>query len=152
MNKQKTLILSFLLFGLLHSVLAAPSDFDVIKERVLESLTESVVDDQTVETLVNTIQQNGTWPGMDYEDVSREGFQHSRHSANMVTLARAYQSKTSKFHKSKKVKNAIELALKNWVENDYICDNWWHNQIGTPNNLVHLRRSSSSSTSSSFFN
>lgn len=138
MNKQKTLILSFLLFGLLHSAFAAPSDFDVIKKRVLESLTASPVNDATVESLVNTIQQNGTWPGIDYEDVSREGFQHSRHSANMVTLARAYNSKSSKFRKSKKVKNAIELALKNWVENDYICDNWWHNQIGTPNNLVHL--------------
>lgn len=138
MNKQKTLILSFLLFGLLHSAFAAPSDFDVIKKRVLESLTASAVNDAIVESLVNTIQQNGTWSGIDYEDVSREGFQHSRHSANMVALARAYRSKSSRFHKNKKIKNSIELALKNWVDNDYICDNWWHNQIGTPNNLVHL--------------
>lgn len=132
MNKQKTLILSFLLFGLLHNVIAAPSDFEVIKKRVLQTLMESSVNDEDVQSLVNT------WPGIDYEDVSREGFQHSRHSANMVALARAYRSKSSKFHKNKKVKHAIELALKNWVDNDYICDNWWHNQIGTPNNLVHL--------------
>lgn len=138
MNKQKTLILSFLLFGLLYNVIAAPSDFEVIKKRVLQTLMESSVNDEDVQSLVNTIQQNGTWPGIDYEDVSREGFQHSRHSANMVALARAYRSKSSKFHKNKKVKHAIELALKNWVDNDYICDNWWHNQIGTPNNLVHL--------------
>ncbi len=138
MNKQKTLILSFLLFGLLHNVFADPSDFDVIKKRVLQTLLESSVNDEAIQSLVNTIQQNGTWPDINYEDVSREGFQHSRHSANMVTLARAFNTKSSKFHKNKKVKNAIELALKNWVENDYICDNWWHNQIGTPNNLVHL--------------
>jgi chondroitin AC lyase len=56
----------------------------------------------------------------------------------MVDLGRSYQSKTSKFYKSKSVKNAIELALKSWVENDYICENWWHNQIGTPDNLVTL--------------
>jgi chondroitin AC lyase len=138
MNKRKTLILSFLLFGLLHNVFAALPDFEVIKKRVLESLTESPVNDVIVESLVNTIQQNGTWSGIDYDDVSREGFQHSRHLANMVHLARAYKVKSSKFHKSKRVKNAIELALKNWVDNDYICENWWHNQIGTPNNLVHL--------------
>jgi chondroitin AC lyase len=137
-NKQKTLILSFLLFGLLHNVFAALPDFEVIKKRVLESLTESPVNDVIVESLVNTIQQNGTWPGIDYDDVSSEGFQHSRHSANMVHLARAYNVKSSKFYKSKRVKNAIELALKNWVDNDYICENWWDNQIGTPNNLVHL--------------
>ncbi|MEZ4850643.1 MAG: hypothetical protein R3B93_18915 [Bacteroidia bacterium] len=22
------------------------------------------------------------------------------------------------------------------MDNDYFCDNWWHNQIGTPNGLV----------------
>jgi chondroitin AC lyase len=32
----------------------------------------------------------------------------------------------------------LNLALKNWVENDYICENWWYNQIGTPDNLVTL--------------
>jgi chondroitin AC lyase len=96
------------------------------------------VNDEAIENLVSSLQEDGTWPGIDYKDVSREGFQHSRHSANMVTLARAFNSKSSKFHKSKKVKNAVERALKNWVDNDYICDNWWHNQIGTPNNLVHV--------------
>ena len=138
MNKQKTLILTFLLFGLLCSVFAAPSDVEIIKKRVLESLIEYPVNDAAIENLVSSLQEDGTWPGIDYEDVSREGFQHSRHSANMVILARAYNSKSSKFHKSKKVKKAVELALKNWVDNDYICDNWWHNQIGTPNNLVHV--------------
>lgn len=138
MNKQKTLILILLLFGIMHIACANRSDFEVIKNRVLESLMESPVNDESIGTLVNTIQQNGTWPGIDYEDVSREGFEHSRHSANMVAMAKAYNEKSSKFHKSKKVKTAIELALKNWVDNDYICDNWWHNQIGTPNNLVHL--------------
>ncbi|TNF45890.1 MAG: chondroitin lyase, partial [Bacteroidetes bacterium] len=78
------------------------------------------------------------WPGIDYVNVSNEGFEHRFHLSNMVDLGRAYQSKTSKFYKSKPVKNAIELALKNWVENDYICENWWHNQIGTPDNLVTL--------------
>ncbi|HDR52903.1 MAG TPA: hypothetical protein ENN90_14995, partial [Mariniphaga anaerophila] len=70
MNKQKTLFLSFLLFGLLHSVFAAPSDFDVIKKRVLQTLMESSVNDETVQSLVNTIQENGTWPDINYEDVS----------------------------------------------------------------------------------
>ncbi len=138
MDKRTKPIIVILLFGLLHTAFAAPSDFEVIKRRVLQMLMESSVDDEIVKSMVNTIQQDGTWPGIDYGDVSGEGFQHRRHSANMVTLARAYNAKSSKFYKSKKVKNTIELALKNWVDNDYICDNWWHNQIETPNNLVQL--------------
>ncbi len=138
MNKQKTLILIFLLVGFLQTAFAAPSDFDAIKKRVLQTLTEYSVNDETIENLVNSLQDDGTWPGIDYEDVSREGFQHSRHSSNLVALARAYNVKSSEFYKSKKVKSAVEAALQNWVDNDYICDNWWHNQIGTPNNLVHV--------------
>ncbi|WP_372949773.1 polysaccharide lyase family 8 super-sandwich domain-containing protein [Mariniphaga sp.] len=138
MNKQKTLILSFILLGLLHNVFAASTDFEMIKKRVNETLMQSSVNDAEIENLVNSIREDGTWPGINYEDVSNEGFEHRNHLGNMVTLARAFKAKSSKFHKNKKVKNAIELALKNWVDNDYICQNWWHNQIGTPNNLVHL--------------
>jgi chondroitin AC lyase len=138
MRSYLKLFVLILISGITFPGICAPSDFEVIKKRVLESLTESPVNDETVKTLVNSLQDDGTWPDINYEDVSREGFQHSRHSANMVVLARAYNSKSSKFYKNKSVKNTIEQALKNWVDNDYICDNWWHNQIGTPNNLVHV--------------
>lgn len=138
MRTYLTLLLFTILSGITTSGICVSSDFEIIKKRVLESLTESPVNDESVENLVNSLQANGTWPGIDYQDVSREGFQHSRHSANLVTLARAYNSRLSKFHKNRKVKNALELALKNWVDHDYICDNWWNNQIGTPNDLVHV--------------
>ena len=116
----------------------ANSDIDKIKERVVEALMKSEVDDSRIATLVETIKEDGTWPGIDYTDISRTGFQHVRHYGNMISLARAYKNKDSKFYKDKKVKSTIELALKNWVDNDYFCDNWWHNQIGTTNGLVTL--------------
>ncbi|SHE75088.1 chondroitin AC lyase [Mariniphaga anaerophila] len=127
-----------LLFCLLLAHSAQSDDFVLIKQRVFQNLMETPVDKNEVANLLNSIQENGTWPDINYQDVSREGFQHSRHSANIVTLARAYNTKSSRFFKSTKVKNVVELALKNWVDHDYICDNWWHNQIGTPNNLVHV--------------
>lgn len=127
-----------LLMAVFSSVNAAQTDFEIIKSRVLETLMKPAADDAEIETLVNSLNSDGTWPGIDYKDVSREGFQHARHSANMVSLARAYKTKSSKFYQNKKVKTTIELALKNWVDHDYFCDNWWHNQIGTPNNLVTL--------------
>lgn len=136
-NYLKLLVIFFLVCSAYRSV-SAPSEFDVIKKRVLETLLQSSVNDTEVELLVSSISDNGTWPGIDYEDVSNEGFQHSNHLANMVLLAKAYNLKSSKFHKSRKLKSVVEMALRNWVQNDYICENWWHNQIGTPNNLVHL--------------
>jgi chondroitin AC lyase len=129
---------AFLLLLVCSSLSAKDSDIEKIKKRVVSELMKPGVDDAEVARLLETIKDDGTWPGIDYENVSREGFEHRVHLANMVILARAYKSKSSKLYKNKKVKETIELALKNWVEHDYFCDNWWHNQIGTTNSLVTL--------------
>lgn len=116
----------------------AQSDIAIIKERVVKELMKPVVDDSRVEQLIETLKEDGIWPGINYEDVSRTGFEHRNIYGNMIVLARAYKSESSKFHNNKKVKKSIELALKNWVDNDYFCVNWWHNQVGTPNGFVAL--------------
>lgn len=136
MNFRIAVFILVFCVGSLHA--QAKSDIEIIKERVVIELMSHEVNDAEVKTLIATIKDDGTWPGINYEDVSRTGFEHRFHYANMIQLARAYKSKTSTFYKKKKVEQTIELALKNWVDNDYICDNWWHNQIGTTNGLVTL--------------
>jgi len=138
MKKLSILAAIVLMIGFLQTAFAAPSDFDIIKKRVLESIMNQEVDDNRVEKLVNSLQPDGTWAYINYTDVSREGFENRYHHENMVQMARAYKTRTSKFFKNKKVKIAIESALKHWVEKDYFCDNWHPNQIGTPTNLVYL--------------
>ncbi|WP_373494151.1 polysaccharide lyase family 8 super-sandwich domain-containing protein [Aquiflexum sp.] len=113
-------------------------DIKTIQERIIAELLENEINPEEIEELLTTQLEDGTWPGIDYKDVSRTGFEHRIHSGNMVTLSRAYSKRGSKYRKNKRVRNAIEKALANWVENDYFCDNWWHNQIGTPGNLVHV--------------
>lgn len=90
--KKTCINLALLVFLLtFHISQATASDFDVIKKRVIANLLEQDVPDKAVETMVNTINPDGTWSHIDYEDVSNEGFQHSEHAANMVTMARAYK-------------------------------------------------------------
>ena len=133
---------TYFLIGVLIMVYAgnsnAQSDIEKIKKRVVEELMKPGVDDSRVAILLETIKTDGTWPGINYEDVSRTGFEHRNHYSNMISLARAYKTKSSKYYKKKKVRETVELALKNWVDNDYLCDNWWYNQIGTPDGLVAL--------------
>lgn len=136
MKMNKLLFLSFLFVCIISTSTISASDVDTIKERVLQELMKGEVDDEQIGSLMTSLQKDGTWPDINYEDVSRTGFQHYRHSGYLVLMARAYKTKDSKYYKNKKLKNALELALQNWVDNDYICDNWWHNQIGVPNHLV----------------
>jgi chondroitin AC lyase len=116
----------------------AISDFEKVKQLVVESLMKPAVDDDRIGDLMNTFREDGTWPGINYADVSRTGFEHRIHYSNMVALARAYKNKSSKYYKKKKVRETIVAALAYWTENDFFCDNWWYNQIGTPGSLVNL--------------
>ena len=138
MKKSTAFTVVILLLSLLQTAFAAPSGFDTIKKRVIEAIMNQPVDDAKINKLLITLQPNGTWPDINYTDVSREGFDNRRHHANLVEMARAYKTKTSKFYNDKKVKSAVELALKHWEEKDYFCENWHPNQIGTPTNLVYL--------------
>ena len=139
MNKSIKIIFGILvLISFFASDSYAQDDIKKIKGRVVNELMKPGVNDSEIAKLIETIREDGTWPGINYEDVSRTAFEHRYHLANMVDLARAYKNKNSKFYKMKKIKSTIELALKNWADNDYFCENWWHNQIGTPNALVTL--------------
>jgi len=136
----KTIYLIFIFTISTSFAIDAPgdSDFEKIKKRVVADVIKGSVDDDRVKFLLETLQSNGGWTDINYEDVSRTGFQHKYHTGNMITLARAYKIKSSKYYKKSKVKKAVESALKNWVDNDYKSDNWWYNQFGTPNNLITL--------------
>ena len=85
MNK-KTYLLIALFAIVFSSVCNAQSDFQKVKDRVVTNLMKSDVDDSEVTKLLETLKENGTWPGIDYANVSREGFEHRFHSSNMVTL------------------------------------------------------------------
>lgn len=114
-------------------------DFTIIKERVVAELLKSSVDDQEIKEIRAKLQPDGSFQGINYEDLSRRaGFPHRRHTYWLVDLAKAYQQKTSKIYKDSAVKESIIRGLEYWVAHDFFGDNWHNNQISTPTNLVNL--------------
>ena len=133
-------LLSSIIFALFTlSTNAKPDDFEIIKERVVAELMKSSIDEDRVEAIIDKINEDGSFQGINYTDLSRTaGFPHRNHTYDLVYLAKAYKNKTSKYYKSKKLKAIISKALKYWVDNDFFGDNWHNNQISTPTNLVNL--------------
>ena len=117
---------------------SADTALEALREEVVEELMEPDVDESRIDQLVASLQEDGSWPDINYEDVSRTGFEHARHLENMVDLSRAYQKPSSRFHQDAKVKEALDASLNFWLEHNFICDNWWWNQIGTPDRLVSV--------------
>ncbi|MDX1284470.1 MAG: polysaccharide lyase family 8 super-sandwich domain-containing protein, partial [Draconibacterium sp.] len=137
---MKTISLFMLLFFCIASNgFAKSDDFEIIKQRVVAELMKEEVDDGRVEDILSRMKEDGSFININYVDLSRTaGFPHRRHTSDLVALAKAYKSKSSKYFKKKNIKAAIELGLKNWVEHDYCGDNWHNNQISTPTNLANL--------------
>ena len=127
-----------LLFLLIGKDSQAANDVEILRQRFIGELMEPTVDKTLVKQLISTIREDGTWPGINYKDVSSTGFQHRQHLSNLVELSRAYKKNGSNYKGDKKLKKVIYSALDYWLANDFICENWWWNQIGTPNLLVSL--------------
>ena len=111
---------------------------EVLKERFRADLLDGSVNADRVERLVASIEDDGNWPGIDYEDVSLTGFRHRDHLDNMLHLARALQKPDSPFHGEGAVRETVLSALDFWLEHDFIADNWWHNEIGTPTRMAEV--------------
>jgi len=130
-----------ILLSLIFSVTAASCsgpDLETVRQRFINEVMEPATDQAEVAHLMETVRADGTWPGIDYENVSNTGFQHARHLQNLVELCRAYKQEGSGFQKDPKLKGVIDRALNFWLDHDFICENWWWNQIGTPESLVRV--------------
>jgi chondroitin AC lyase len=119
-------------------VFCATSDIELLRRKVISELMIPAVDEAHVRTLIRTINPDGTWPGINYADVSNTGFQHRIHLANLDELSLAYKKKGSQLKGNAQLKKAFNSALGYWLANNFICENWWWNQIGTPTALVGM--------------
>lgn len=114
------------------------SDLETIRKRVITELLEPEVNQVKIEKLMNSINEDGSWPDINYKDVSSTGFEHGEHLDRLVSMSRAYKKPGSALRDNKQLEKAIDLALNYWLRNDFIADNWWWNQIGTPRALVEV--------------
>ncbi len=129
------ILLTTLIISLFLPVIGQ-NDFTLVKQRVLDKILDQNVSDQEITKILQSLNEDGSWPGINYEDLSNTGFQHIIHLQNMEDLSLAFNSPDSRFYNDKEIIESVNRSLAFWVENDFICENWWHNQIGTPNSLV----------------
>lgn len=115
-----------------------PTDLQIIRQRIVDKLLEHSVNDESIATILDQLEEEGTWPDIDYVDTTRTGFQHGQHLSRMVALSRAFSQSTSEYYQSPKVRDALFSSLDYWLAHDFICENWWWNQIGTPAQMASV--------------
>lgn len=112
-------------------------DVEIVRKRIVDDLLKPPVKEEKIKELVATLQPDGSWPGINYKDTTKTGFQHSIHLENMLDLARAYKKPGNRYYGSIVVKKTVSSALDFWIAHDFICENWWWNEMGTPNWMIN---------------
>lgn len=136
---RKISFICFLLTLILCVVeLRAGNDLEKLRSQFAKQALKGPVSEKNVEQMMNTMTDKGTWPGIDYEDVSRTGFRHAVHLNNLVLMARAYKQEDSSYKGDRLLRKKIDLGVEYWLDNDFMCDNWWYNEIDTPNAFISL--------------
>jgi hypothetical protein len=116
----------------------AGSDLELLKERFTAELLEPHFYVNSTRDLIDSMREDGSWPGIDYEDVSLTGFEHRQHLENVLELSRAYKLRESAFYRDPELRQVISAGLDFWIEHDFIAENWWWNEIGVPDRLTNI--------------
>lgn len=107
-----------------------PADLSQLHDNILSYYLATPFDDQEVEVLLDRMQDDGAWASIEYSSIERGNWPVIEHLYKLQTIATAYKSKSSSFYHKKKVSEKIHLALDYWLDNDFLCPNWWYPQIG----------------------
>ena len=134
-NVKLTLIL-FLILGISSSCsqqkVIYPEELQQLHQNVLTYILESPADPDEVEKLLTDLDEKGSWNNIDYTSKQRGAWEPRQHLTNLLSIAKAYQTKGTRFYHKNKVSEEIHLALNYWLENDFQCPNWWYPVIGVP--------------------
>ncbi len=119
----------------LRNIVHTESELEIIRKRVISELMAPKTEQSYIEGLLGTIRDDGSWPDIDYEDVSRTGWEHRFHLEHIGDLSRAYKQPESTYFQNSEVKDAIFSAMRFWFRHNFKCDNWYYNVVFTGRHL-----------------
>lgn len=91
-----------------------------------------------VRNVLAILNPDGSWSDIDYADKTRGAWKPARHTSRLLEMARIYANPQSPLHGDAKLRDAIHSALGHWLQKNYLCPNWWYNDIGTPTAIATL--------------
>lgn len=109
-----------------------PERLQQLHQNVLTNILDEPADLENVKILLAELRDDGSWNAIDYSSKERGGWPPRQHLSNLLEMAKAYQTVGADFYQKSSVLAKMHLALNFWLENDFICPNWWYPEIGVP--------------------
>lgn len=118
-----------------HDVAALRRDLATIAARLREREGVRPVRFEAVAPWLEAQRADGTWPDIDYADRDSAVWAPARHMDRIRALASASAAADLPTLQAETARAAALKALDHWLAKDYLCPNWWYNQIGVPRAL-----------------
>lgn len=96
-----------------------------------------------VKGLIHSLNNEGKWSDIDYEDKSRAFWKTLQHLQRLQDMAIAWANPRSEWYHQVTLWSKINIALNHWLQSHYHNPNWWYNEIGLPQymrNIIILLR------------
>lgn len=121
---------------------ATPQDeYEQILQRIRAEIYEQTSPDKNDSVtcvLLGNLTKEGAFPDLDYACFFRTNWEPVDHLKRLVTIATSYTDPRSAYYGNEVLYNAIDTALKYWIQQDPKCHNWWYNQIAVPQTQASL--------------
>ncbi len=115
-----------------------PADLEQLHENVLTELLSGNPVSDTLQALVDRMDERGAWDNIPYQSKQRGSWEPALHLSYVQTMAKAWRKPGSDFYNNPKLLAKIHLALNYWLDNDFQCPNWWYPEIGVPMQLAPI--------------
>jgi chondroitin AC lyase len=76
--------------------------------------------------------EDGSWRDIDYASQARSGWPPSIHYTRILAMVAAAQANGESAAERARLLAAVHRAFAFWIARDFVCPNWWYNQIGAP--------------------
>lgn len=139
-NMSYRVVLFLFLIGIFYSCqqpkVVYPEQLEQLHKNILADIFDGQVNPERADQLLAGMQEDGSWPDIDYTSKERGGWEPRDHISNLLVIAKVYQTRGTGFYHKKSVSEKIHRGLNYWLENDFQCPNWWYPEIGVPQVLA----------------
>ena len=125
-------ILVFVLFITAGTLYAADTDAERVLANMREEALGSGSSNETADSYLKNMQDDGSWKDINYADRTRTGFDPSKHMDRMKLFAQEGTRAGWTSGRGKTMREALTKGLKYWFTVKPESDNWWHQTIGIP--------------------
>lgn len=117
-------------------LLAQSADMDLVKQRIVQSLSTGLVGSSVIQGHQAALQPDGTWPDIDYASTAQTYWPARNHLERMKWMAKEYV--WGSMQGDATLRDDIFRAFDAWIIRDPRSTNWWYQQLNTPQSFGEI--------------